>query len=72
MPVILRRLVDKLNSIYAGEAEKLDLAGLPVEIHRWKRRSTAALIVITATLAFTGVAIGLFMLTKESSNRSYL
>jgi len=63
---IPRRLVDKLNSIYAGEAEKLDLAGSPVQIHRWKRRSTAAPMVITATFFFTRAALGLAILSKRN------
>jgi len=60
----LIRLPGKLDSVYRGEAEKVDLAGSPAEIHWWKRRSTATLIVITAILAAVGVAVGLVTLLK--------
>ncbi len=60
----LIRLTGKLDSFYRGEAEKLELAGSPAEISRWKRRSTASLIVITAILAAVGVAVVLVILLK--------
>lgn len=60
------RLLGKLVSVNQGETEKLDRAGSPTEIDRWKRRSTAALIVITAILGFVGVAVGLIALLKDN------
>jgi len=62
MAGILGQLADRPDSVYAGEAEKLDLAGSPAEIGRWRRRTTAALIVITAILAVTGLVLGIAML----------
>ena len=58
------RLLDKLASVDQGETEKLDRAGSPTGIDRWKRRSTGALTVITAILGFVGVAVGLIALLK--------
>ena len=45
-----------------GRGGETRLGGSPAEIGRWRRRTTAALIVITAILAVTGLVLGIAML----------
>ena len=51
--------------MYEDELEKLDRAGLPIQLRRWNRHTKAALVVITGILAVVGVATGLLVLLKR-------
>ena len=59
------RLRGQLASFNREEVARLDAAGTAAARHRWKRRVTTSLIVITVILGVAGLAIVIASLVER-------